>query len=272
MTTFNNIAKNPYLAWGGGEDTLIDEQFKDVVQQWPEHWLLTTLPQAGYHEGKRPAVLHMDDGFKIAVGYIPYEAELRQAIAVRKGQLYLAKAVFEPDVNFTEGSQPHADVCEWRHTVLAASPVPTVWNSVDAPSQLKVRREHVTVFRALNDGVVTCGFRVRGKYGDHETDFRIFELSFSEIVPNEWNGFVYDIDPVGDAPPTPPPVVSPPATPPVILPPVVIPPAVPAGFPVVTIPLPIGNSFGISASALCRALSMFYLELAREMEPLTSNA
>lgn len=255
-TTFKNIARNPHLTWGGEQDILIDEQFKEIVQQVPEFWTLTTLPQAGYHEGKRPAVLHMDGGFKFAVGYIPYEAELRQQATVRKGQLYLAKAIIEPDVNFTEGAVAHADVCEWRHSILAASPVATVWNSVDAPSQLKHRREHVTVFRALDDGVITHGFRVKSKYGDHITDFRIFELSFSEIIPNEWGGFVYDVDPVGNATPTPTPVPvptptpTPPPTPP--LPPV----PVPAGFPVVTLPLPFGND--PTVIAFCHAAAAFY--------------
>ncbi len=164
----------------------------------PDGWQFVYLAQADA-KGNLPQSLHRDRGYVIAAGWRKWEAGYRQAIRLRAGQRYLAKAVFMVNADQKAG-------IEWRHSIVGqpSDYVHSSWSR--NPAGHKKEDEHLFVFEARQDMEANFTFWARSEWPDNECDFCVYLLTV-EAVPADYGGS--NVPYIGTVQPTPTPVPTP---------------------------------------------------------------
>ncbi|PJF41341.1 MAG: hypothetical protein D6737_00585 [Chloroflexi bacterium] len=180
---FNNILLNPELK---GHRIVKDFTNKGGVRGYvehPDHWEYTYFQLHPDDPNRFPQCLHRDRGYVIAAGWMKWESGLVQRnVALRGGQRYLCKAIFQPNVSFTGGTPPDWQATiRWRFwlDVKGGDPVYTDWTSTTKPSY-GIEDEHLFVVEATQDVVVDYYFKVSCNWENNACDFNIYSLTMEE--------------------------------------------------------------------------------------------
>lgn len=184
----SDILKNPTL---GGFKTVT--HFTDNTGnvgsiEYPDHWEFVYTPRHADDPNRIPQSLHRDKGFVISAGYRQWEAGyLQRGVQLRKGQRYLAKAVFMPDVNFPPGAQPDLTAIQWQFWLEGGGDkIGSGWRSTGR-GEYKREEETLFVVEAASDVAIDYAFKVKSDYAGNACDFNIYQLSLEE-VPADYGG------------------------------------------------------------------------------------
>lgn len=242
------------------------DQYHVLTWEKPFHWDIQCDKSLDEHVTRLPQFLHDDmQGFKIAAGYIRWDAGLRQRVMVKTGQRYILKASISPHVNQTgedhSANKPFKyDVVEWRLEVNGANEQFGHWSSLNPSGSDKGQpRDVLLVIQAEYDGYIDVAFRAKSQWGGNICDLFIHYVGLEE-VGQDYGDVVGIIQPFTGTPP--PPVQEPPDT---TLPTPPLPPVTPTpqptpapGSPVYTFPseIKITHHFEIGPNLLALMLAV----------------
>jgi hypothetical protein len=193
----DNILKNPFLTGHSAPDVVVDHQGKQQYVEHPTNWTFTYA--GGLNDGTNfiPQSLHRDRGYVIAAGWRRWEGGYSQDVKLTKGKRYVAKAVFNADVNVA-----HRDkLIEWRFTAIRNGKVEaaSAWSTGTYGREM----DHLFVVEARKDVIVNLGFFARSPWADNAVDFNVYAITLEEVAADYGGDQVSYIGTAGDSQPLP---------------------------------------------------------------------
>lgn len=148
----------------------------------PNNWEYVWTPMHEDDPNLVPQSLHRDKGYVIAAGWRVWEAGyVQRGLRLRAGQRYLAKANFQPDVNFNPGQQPDLTSVQWRFWVEGeGEKVWSEWQTTQK-GQYKQQEEHLFVIEPRRDITVDLYFKARSIWAGNVCDFNIYSITLEEV-------------------------------------------------------------------------------------------
>jgi len=131
-----------------------------------------------------PQSLHRGKGYVIAAGYRRWEAGyVQRGVQLHKGQRYLAKATFMPDVNFPQGVQADLTAIEWQfYFEGGGDKVASGWRST-GKGAYKQEEETLFVIEAASDVAVDVYFKVKNaNFEGNVCDFNLYAIALEEVA------------------------------------------------------------------------------------------
>src|SRR5262245_51568590 len=114
---FNNVLRNPELKGFTVAATFKDAKSNTHIVENPPEWEMISYPQNPDDPNELPNSFHRDFGFIINAPMFVWEGGyLQRNVQLRKGQRYLCKAAFTPDLRFVRETRPDdwRSVLEWQ--------------------------------------------------------------------------------------------------------------------------------------------------------------
>lgn len=226
LARFNNSASNSIAKFfdkGGfdmGTNVLVNPElkgfttFREFVDKsgnkgWMEHpnnWEFIFTPMHPDDPNRVAQSLHRDQGFVIAAGFRKWEGGyVQRGVRLRKGQRYLAKAIFTPHVGFSD-TRPD----DWRthiqwHFIFEGNgqKLESNWSSTSRDG-FGHDEEHMMVIEPLSDMVVNYAFMAQSRWESNSCDFHVKQLALEE-VPSDYGMPTYLGTPSSQPEPTSPP-------------------------------------------------------------------
>lgn len=183
-----NILKNPTLSGFTLERYFTEKNGNTGAIEKPDHWEYVFSALHPEDPNMIPQSLHRDKGFVIAAGYRRWEAGyVQRGVQLRKGQRYLCKAVFMPDVNFPQGAQPDLTAIQWQFWLEGGGDkLASGWRST-GKGAYKQQEETLFVFEAASNLAVDYYFKVKSEWNGNVCDFNLYQLALEE-VPSDYGG------------------------------------------------------------------------------------
>lgn len=183
-----NILKNPtvngfklvrYFTENSGNTGAIEN---------PDDWEYTAFSLYPDDPNRIPQSLHRAKGFVIAAGYRKWEAGyVQRGVPLTKGQRYLCKAVFMPDVNFSPGQPADLTAIQWQFWMEGGGDkIGSGWRST-GKGAYKQQEETLFVFEAASDMALDYYFKVKSDWEGNVCDFNLYELTL-DAVPSDYGG------------------------------------------------------------------------------------
>lgn len=184
----SNVLKNPTLSGFKTVTHFTDSSNNIGSIEYPDQWEFVYTPKHPEDPNRIPQSLHRDKGFVIAAGYRQWEAGyVQRGVQLRKGQRYLAKATFMPDVNFPADVQPDLTAIQWQFWLEGGGDkLGSGWRST-GKGEYKHEEESLFVIEAANDITVDYYFKVKSEWAGNSCDFNLYQLSLEE-VPVDYGG------------------------------------------------------------------------------------
>lgn len=102
-----NILTNPTLSGFTLVKTVTDNAGNKKYIEYPDNWECVAWPQNADDPNQIPASFHRDEGFGLAAGYMKwFGGYVQRGVRLRRGQRYLAKAVFFVNMGLVDPSNP----------------------------------------------------------------------------------------------------------------------------------------------------------------------
>lgn len=186
---FNNVLKNPTLTGFKLIRVHTDKANNQRHVEYPDHWECVAWPKNPDDPDEVPASYHRDAGFGLAAGYMLWEAGyVQRGVVLRKGQRYLAKAVFVVNMAFHQGGYPpdwKAHI-EWRFLFNDRGyQVESAWSGPSQP-QYGVQEEALFVVEPVADIVIDFGLIFRsGRYPSTSGEILVRSIELLE-VPSDY--------------------------------------------------------------------------------------
>lgn len=180
----NNILLNSELkGFNTPPREFVDKNGNKGWMENPDNWEFVWTPMHEDDPNLVPQSLHRDKGYCIAAGWRVWEAGyVQRGVRLRAGQRYVAKAAFQPDVNFTGGQQPDLTAVQWRFWIEGEGE--KVWSEwqTTTKGQYKQQEEHLFVVEPRRDITVDVYFKARSTWASNVCDFNIYSLTMEEVA------------------------------------------------------------------------------------------
>lgn len=178
-----NILKNPTLQGFKLVRYITEKSGNTGAIENPDNWEYVYSELYPDDPNRIPQSLHRDKGFCVAAGYRRWEAGyVQRGVQLRKGQRYLCKAVFVPDVNFPAGVQPDLTGIQWQFFLESGTDkLPGGWRST-GKGQYKQQEETLFVIEAANDVTINFYFKIKSDWDGNVCDFNLFSLTLEEVA------------------------------------------------------------------------------------------
>jgi hypothetical protein len=182
-----NILKNPDLKGFTLVRYFTDKSGNVGAIENPDNWEYVYTPLNPEDPELIPQSLHRDKGYCIAAGYRKWEAGyVQRGVQLRKGQRYLAKAVFTPDVNFAPGQPADPTAIQWQFWVEGGGDkIGSGWRSTG--KGYKQEEETLFVIEATSDVNIDLYFKMKSEYAGNVCDFNLHKVTLEE-VPADYGG------------------------------------------------------------------------------------
>lgn len=189
-----NVLLNPELkGFNTPPREFVDKNGNKGWMENPDHWEYVWTPMHEDDPNLVPQSLHRDRGYCIAAGWRVWEAGyVQRGVPLRGGQRYLAKAVFQPDVNFNAGQQPDLTAVQWRFWIQTPDGSDKIWTEwqTTTKGQYKQQEEHLFVIESRRDMAVDFYFKARSIWASNVCDFNLYSLTL-EDVPSDYGTPTY---------------------------------------------------------------------------------
>ena len=207
----NNLLQNSELkGFNTPPREFIDKNGNKGWMENPDNWEYVWTPLHDDDPNLVPQSLHRDKGYVIAAGWRVWEAGyVQRGVRLRGGQRYVAKAAFQPDVNFNPGQQPDLTAVQWRFWIEGeGEKVWSEWQTTNQ-GQYKQQEEHLFVIEPRRDITVDVYFKARSTWASNVCDFNIRSITLEE-VPSDFgeptyigsSGGVANFSPISSTTPT----------------------------------------------------------------------
>jgi hypothetical protein len=216
----NNILLNPELkGFNTPPREFVDKNGNKGWMENPDNWEFVWTPLHEDDPNLVPQSLHRDRGYCIAAGWRVWEAGyVQRGVHLHGGQRYVAKAAFQPDVNFTGGQKPDLTAIQWRFWVEGEGE--KVWSEwqTTTKGEYKQEEEHLFVIEPRRDITVDVYFKARSTWASNVCDFNIRSITLEEVasdfgtptyIGSPQSAEVANFSPVSSSTPSTPPVPSP---------------------------------------------------------------
>ncbi len=179
----NNILVNSELkGFNTPPREFVDKNGNKGWMENPDNWEYVWTPMHDDDPNRVPQSLHRDKGYVIAAGWRVWEAGyVQRGVRLRGGQRYVAKAVFQPDVNFNPGQEADLTAVQWRFWIEGEGE--KVWSEwqTTTQGQYKQQEEHLFVIEPQREIVVDVYFKARSIWGSNVCDFNIHSITLEEV-------------------------------------------------------------------------------------------
>lgn len=209
--TFTNVLTNPGLSGFTLVKTVVDKADNTRYIEYPDHWECVSWPQNPDDPNEIPASFHRDEGFGLAAGYMPwYGGYVQRGVRLRKGQRYLAKAIFHVNMALVDNTNT-VDLQQTINWEFIFNDRGHQVNSHKMGAAKPFGQEETALFvvEPVADITIDFGLIFGTKYGSTAGEVHIKRIELLE-VPADYGQPTMIGNP--DAAPVPPPQPEPPAT------------------------------------------------------------